>query len=346
MSALAARTPHTIDGMSTAFTTVIAPLGTARATRVKAWRNWCTVLTWAATRSCLHQILPMPASVLQALLWEFTSLGASNATLKSVLDSIISRHREARLPSPIQGHMSYTRLTGCLARILGRPHNHKMGITRDMVISLLRSTPTDLLAFRNKNAVNTLTIGCMRPAEGAAALTCELVFDSDYLAGLHQYRHCATLHCLMRKNDQERKGHHMRFGVSTDPDLDLPFQLSLFMDLAGTRPRTNCNGKRGKRCTDCPPLFPKLVKPAEGGWAVASDPTPTPALHPVDPEFLAWARTNQRQKRLKAALSAQLIGHPDPFDSGDVAGQVQAWAKRHAQARRLQASAMAHLRHS
>ena len=75
-------------------------------------------------------------------------------------------------------------------------------------------------------------------------------------------------------------------------------------------------------------------------------PTPTPALHPVDPEFLAWARTNQRQKRLKAALSAQLIGHPDPFDSGDVAGQVRAWAKRDAQARRLQASAMAHLRHS
>jgi hypothetical protein len=107
----------------------------------------------------------MPASVLQALLWEFTSLCASNATRKSVLDSIISQHRESRLPSPIQGHMSYTRLTGCLARVLGRPHNHKMGVTRDMVVSdqvsLLRSTLTNLLAFRNKNAVNTLTIGCM-----------------------------------------------------------------------------------------------------------------------------------------------------------------------------------------
>ncbi len=161
VSALAAHTPRMIADMSTAFTTVFAPLCTARATRVKAWRNWCTVLTWAATRSCLHQIIPMPASVLQALLWEFTSLSASNATLKSVLDSIISRHREASLPSPIQGHMSYTRLTSCLARVLGRLHNHKMGITRDMVVSLLRSTPTDLLAFRNKNAVNTLTIGCM-----------------------------------------------------------------------------------------------------------------------------------------------------------------------------------------
>ena len=72
---------------------------------------------------------------------------------------------------------------------------------------------------------------------------------------------------------------------------------------------------------------------------------PTPSRYPVDPAFLAWARTNQRQKRLKAALSAQLLGHPDPFDSGDVAGQDRAWAKRHAQARRLQASAIAHLRH-
>ncbi len=43
----------------------------------------------------------------------------------------------------------------------------------------------------------------------------------------------------MRKNDQERKGHHMRFGVSADPDLDLPFQLCLFMDLTCTHPSTN-----------------------------------------------------------------------------------------------------------
>jgi hypothetical protein len=124
-----------------------------------------------------------------------------------------------------------------------------MGVTRDMIVSLFRSTPTDLMAFHNKNTVNTLTIGCMLLANGAAALTCELVFNANYQAGLCQYLNCATLHCLMRKNDQEQKGHHMRFGVSTDPDLDLPFQLGLFMDLTCTRPRTNCNGCRWKRCT-------------------------------------------------------------------------------------------------
>ena len=278
VTSLAAATPRTISGMSQAFTAIIAPLGTAPATRVKAWRNWCTVLTWATARASLHQILPMPPPVLQALLWEFTSLGATNSTLKSIVDAIITRHREAQLPSPLQGHTSYSRLTRCLARVLGRPHAHKRGITRDMVVALLRSHPPDLVAFRNKNATCTLTVGCMRPSEGAAALTCELEFNADYNAGLHQYRGCSTLHCLMRKNDQERKGHQMRFGVSSDSALDIPFQLGLFMDLAGTRPRTNCNGSRKKRCTVCPPLFPKLVKDASGAWVVAPNPTPSPAL--------------------------------------------------------------------
>ncbi len=111
VTSLAALTPRTIDDMSQAYLTVIAPLGTARATRVKAWRNWCTVLTWAATRSSLGRILPMAAPVLQAMLWELTSLGASNFTLKSIVDAVVARHRDARLQSPLQGHLSYSRLT-------------------------------------------------------------------------------------------------------------------------------------------------------------------------------------------------------------------------------------------
>jgi hypothetical protein len=203
---------------------------------------------------------------------------ACPSTLKSVVDAIVARHRDARRQSPLQGHLSYSRLTRCLTRVLGQPNNFKQGVTRDMVVALLRSNPVDLVAFRNKNAVKTLAVGCMRPAEGAAALPCKLVFDSDYNAGLRQYKGCATLRCLMRKNDQESKGHQMRFGVSTDPQLDLLFQLGLFMDIAGTRPRTNCNGRPNKRCTFCPLLFPKLTRGPGGTWAVAANPSPTPAL--------------------------------------------------------------------
>jgi hypothetical protein len=55
-----------------------------------------------------------------------------------------------------------------------------MAITRDMVATLLRYKPKNLVEFRNKLLVCTLTVGCMRPAEGAAATShvIERVFES------------------------------------------------------------------------------------------------------------------------------------------------------------------------
>ncbi len=52
------------------------------------------------------------------------------------------------------------------------------------------------------------------------------------------------------------------------------------MDATGTRPSTNCNGRPNKRCTVCPPLFPraKLTRGPDGTWVVAAKPSPTPAL--------------------------------------------------------------------
>ena len=149
-----------------------------------------------------------------------------------------------------------------------------------MVVQLLRLPPRDLLSFRNHLAACTLTVGCMRPGEGALAQTCGLFFDSDYNLGLLQYKGCSTLTTLSRKQDQIRKGHQMRFGVSLDPQLDLPFQLGCFMDAAGTRPRSNCTkaARPGARCLVCPPLFPKLSRNAGGAWTVHSDPVPSASL--------------------------------------------------------------------
>ncbi len=90
----------------------------------------------------------------------------------------------------------------------------------------------------------------------------------------------ATLHTKLRKQDQERKGHLMRFGKASDPELDIVYQLGLFMDKAGTRPRMHCTAGalRGKRCLICPPLFPKLSKGTGDSWVVHADPQPSPAL--------------------------------------------------------------------
>ena len=65
----------------------------------------------------------------------------------------------------------------------------------------------------------------MRPCEGARATSCCLAFDSDFHKGLPQFKDCYTLATVLRKQDQERKGHWMRLGKSADLDLDLNYQL-------------------------------------------------------------------------------------------------------------------------
>ena len=121
------------------------------------------------TKSCLWRYLP----TLQALLWEFTSLGAAFSTLKSIVDAIIGEHKKARLPSLVGGHFCYNKVKAILQRVLGKPHIHKLGVTRDMVVSLLRLRPPTLLAWRNQLASVTMTMGIMRQIEGALTQSCD-----------------------------------------------------------------------------------------------------------------------------------------------------------------------------
>ena len=74
---LAEEAGPSIKAMSLAFETHILPLGSVKATRTKAWRNWRTVLTWAVARNALHCILPMDRTVLQALVWECAAVGGT-----------------------------------------------------------------------------------------------------------------------------------------------------------------------------------------------------------------------------------------------------------------------------
>lgn len=280
LSLLASGVAPTIEAMSAAFEAHILPLGAARGTRVKAWRNWRTVLTWAAGRDALGRILPMDRQTLQAMVWEFTAMGGSRSTIKSVLDAVISRHRDVGLPSPLQGHLSYTRFVRCIARLLGTQLPHKFPVTRDMVVRALRFRPTTLVAFRNKLVLASMTLGCMRPSEAAWLQSCDWWFDDDANRGLVSFRGGATLNCSQRKQDQERKGHHMRFGRANDPDLDLVFQMGLFFDMAGLRPRSGCT-KRARPhavCPVCPPAFPKFQRGPNGSSVLNSRPASSPSL--------------------------------------------------------------------
>jgi hypothetical protein len=211
----------------------MAPLGTAPATRLKAWRNWRTVVTWAIQNKALNKILPMEVPTLQALLLEFTSLGAAFSTLKSIVDAIIGEHKKARLPSPVGGQFCYNKVKAILQRVLGKQHIHKLGVTCNMVVALLRLQLTTLLSWRNQLACVT---GIMRPIEGALAQSCDYTQNGDFNKGLTQFDGSSTLHTIFRKNDQIRKGHEMRFGKSVDPALDVNHQLGLFMDMLGIAP--------------------------------------------------------------------------------------------------------------
>ncbi len=106
-------------------------------------------------------------------------MGATKSTPN--VDAVIARHREAQLPSPLSGPRSYLRLTRWLGRLLGTQHPHKMGVTRD---KLLRYQPCNLIEFRNKNLICTLTMGCICLAEGAQAQSSSIDFDADFQNGL------------------------------------------------------------------------------------------------------------------------------------------------------------------
>ena len=106
----------------------------------------------------------MDHDTLLAMLWDFTAMVASRSTLKSIVNTVITSHRDGHLPSPVTCLASYSRLTRCLGRLLGTPTptNSESGSP----VRRRRVAPGLLLysQFSNKLVLKgTLTIGCMRP---------------------------------------------------------------------------------------------------------------------------------------------------------------------------------------
>ena len=85
LARLSRLTSPTVHDMSRAFTAVIqvVPLCNAPGTCIKAWRNWCTCLTWAIGRHATDKILPMHPDVLHAMLWDFTAMGPRSQPSKA-----------------------------------------------------------------------------------------------------------------------------------------------------------------------------------------------------------------------------------------------------------------------
>jgi hypothetical protein len=182
-----------------------------------------------------------------------------------MLDAILGRHWDAGLPSPLAGNMTYSQLFNCVGCLIGKQQKHKFPITRQMVCDALRLRPTTPGQFRNKMILVVGTMGIMRPGEIAAAQTCDFKFDDDFKKGLISTRGSSTLYTGKRKQDQERKGHQMRFSKSADPELDVNNQMGLYMDELDIRLLTTCSKptRPHARCK-CPPLFPRRHRLAQG----------------------------------------------------------------------------------
>jgi len=79
-------------------------------------------------------------------------------------------------------------------------------------------------------------------------------------------------------------------------------------------------------------------------WEHAMTNTRKQSQH-ADPEFQTWSLLHARDNRLHGAELAQITQHHDPNPAGDALHQLQAWARRQAREKQLQASAIAHLRY-
>ena len=267
-----------VAASAAAFRSHVEPLMEGVETRVKAWANWRTVLTWATARKILGEILPMSVEVFQAITFDLLSVLASQGTVKSVWNAISTLHRHHGMVSPVAAAGEYGRLAKCIARFAGKQSPMKYPVHRDMVEAILRSNPGTLGELRNGLAAVVATLACSRPSEGAALQVCDVWFDYDARAGGQYASGTLVLNVMFRKNDQQRKGHHPRLGRSVDPALDVVHQLRTYMRAAGLEQDTRCPKRRTAhaRCRLCPPLFPRARRGAGGRWEldrVASSPS-------------------------------------------------------------------------
>jgi hypothetical protein len=79
------------------------PLGSVplAATQNKAGSNWRTCLAWSIARGTASKMLFMDKDTLSAMLWDYVNMGAIQANIKSIVDSVLFRHRAAQLQPPL-----------------------------------------------------------------------------------------------------------------------------------------------------------------------------------------------------------------------------------------------------
>ena len=295
MASLASTNPATesISALAAEFIRNVRPMERGHNTRKAAWAGWRVVLSWAAARDGLHEILPMTEEVLYAFLWDALTMGTTFHVLKSLVNAVQARHNLFRLEPPIAPGGDYGRLMKALARFQGVPRKLLFPISRDAVVRMLRlampihpacAGPAGgctlcahfMAMWRDCLAAIISTIGCMRPDEVASLTVCDWWPDHDTHKGFPQFAGGAALHSIKMKNDQERKGHQRRYSKAADPSLDAVGQLCAFLGQAGLTQHPRCRKMQDLStfCKLCPPLFPLSTRDGRG-FRTDRQPSPT-----------------------------------------------------------------------
>jgi len=246
-------------------------------TRGKNWSNWVTVLTWAVARKAMPLLLPMSIDTLKALSWDLIAFGASCSQIVAVWSAIQSRHRWYSLPEPIYGRGEFSAWVRSIGTITGRPIKLKFPIHQAVVRWLLRWRPASVAVNRDRILTALATVACMRVSEVARLQSCDLWFDHFTGYGVHGFEGSCAVHVALRKNDSVRKGHLPGIGRSQDPELDLVWQLRVWLRQMQLDPRPGCTKRAmpAARCPVCPPLFPSTIKGP--GYATVSSGRPMSA---------------------------------------------------------------------
>ena len=218
MAGLGAGPGGPVAEMAAAFRAHVSPSAAAASTRSRTWAGWRAVLSWAAARRALGNILPMHRQTLDAPLWELLACHCTTPIIKGVIDAVQARHRRFALTSPIAGPRAYSRLVHSLTRFQGTQSPYKSPIAPTLVRSILLARTTTPAEERNALAAALATVCGLRPSEGARLQACDLRLNFDLRHG-RQYTGTAAVNIMSRKQDQDRKGHHPRVGAAPAPRL-------------------------------------------------------------------------------------------------------------------------------
>lgn len=265
---------QTISELARAWDVDIAPSSQAVATRCGHFRNWRSVVTWALAHGCTGSVLPMSLETCKAMSYELILLGCSASHVADVWSAVADRHFRAGVPGPLAAAGTRGAMLKAIASLQGHRLPLKLPISADMLKAILGAEARTLMEMRDKILAGVATTCCLRPSEVVALQVCDVWFDYDQETappGDTRFRGTLALNIKVRKQDQERKGHHPRIGRASDARYDLVFMLEAFLRVAGLQMAPGCEKRRfpARKCGKCPPLFPKLS--TRNGGTVATD---------------------------------------------------------------------------